>query len=311
MQGPAVHQTPLPHDDRGHWIWLIAGTGEGPPLAARLLERGWAVRVSVVSAAAGLAYPAHPRLMVAVGAIGYGNGNRNAGADGGESAAAVLTELRSAAAAGQPCRWVIDASHPFALRISAGVAEACRLQGQTVLRLQRPHPAGDAARILADLPALAQEPLAGRRLLLAIGARRLAEAIDHCPGAVAHARLLPSPAALRQAMAAGLPAERVACLRPQADAAAAATIEAALCRRWRIEVVLCRRSGGPSESHWRRICHDQGLRLLLLERPPEIAEVPALPLEALLAHIGDPPPPAGPGAMPTSRSAALPAPCHG
>lgn len=303
MQGPAVHQAPPPHQTPSPWIWLIAGTGEGPPLAARLLERGWRVRVSLVSAAAGRAYPPHPRLVVTVGAIGAG--------DGGEPAAAVLAELRSAAAAGQPYRWMVDASHPFARRISAAVAEACRLQGQPLLRLKRPLPTATGARILADLPALAQEPLAGRRLLLAIGARRLAEAIGHCPGAVPHARLLPSPAALRQAMAAGLPPERVACLRPAADAAAAAAIEAALCRRWGIEVVLCRRSGGPSESHWRRICRDLGLRLLLLERPPEIAGVPTLPLGALLERLGDPPPPPGPGAMPASEAPAPPAPCHG
>ena len=37
-------------------LWLVAGTGEGPPLAAALLQRGWRVRVSVVTAAAVRAY---------------------------------------------------------------------------------------------------------------------------------------------------------------------------------------------------------------------------------------------------------------
>jgi precorrin-6A/cobalt-precorrin-6A reductase len=305
MQGPAVHQAPPRRAGCSPWIWLIAGTGEGPPLATRLLGRGWHVRVSVVSAAAARAFPPHPRLEVAVGAIGAAPGQGDA------PAAAVLAELRTAAARGQPYRWVIDASHPFALRISAGLAEACRLQGQPLLRLQRPRSDASGARILADLPALAQEPLTGRRLLLAIGARRLAEAIGHCPGAVHHARLLPSPTALRQAMAAGLPAERVACLRPGADAEDAAAVEAALCRRWGIETVLCRRSGGPSEYHWRRISHDLGLHVLLLERPPEIAGIPTLSLEALLGRVGDPPPPAGGASMPTSDTAAPTAPCHG
>ena len=51
-------------------IWLLSGTGEGPPLAAELLRRGWQLRVSVVSSAAARAYPAHPALELQVGALG-------------------------------------------------------------------------------------------------------------------------------------------------------------------------------------------------------------------------------------------------
>lgn len=300
MQGTALHQAPGPGDPpppRGAWIWLVAGTGEGPPLAARLLERGWGVRVSVVSAAATRAYAPHPALELQVGALG------GEGGEPGDGARAIRAALRDAAARGCPCRWLIDASHPFALRISTALAEACRIEGQPLLRLLRPladaaetdaaagasSAAGaNAPRVLADLADLARELLADRRLLLAIGARRLAEAKGHCPEAILHARLLPSPEALRQAMAAGIRPERVACLRPLGDPDAAAAVEAALCRRWRIEAVLCRRSGGPSERHWRRISAELGLRLLLLERPQEPRGVLALPLEALLERVGAP-----------------------
>jgi precorrin-6A/cobalt-precorrin-6A reductase len=202
---------------------------------------------------------------------------------------------------------VIDATHPFACRISTALTQACERQGQPLLRLQRPHSEAQGARILPDLASLAQEQLADRRLLLAIGARRLGEAISYCPTAVHHARLLPSPGALRQAMAAGIPAQRVACLRPPGEPEAAATVEAALCRRWRIETVLCRRSGGPSEAHWRRICQELGLRLLLLERPPEEPGVTALGLEALVARVGDPPadPPSSANLIKTQRPPSL------
>ena len=86
------------------------------------------------------------------------------------------------------------------------------------------------------------------------------------------------------ALAAGLAPDRIAPLHPAGEEGA---VEAALCRRWRIEVVLCRRSGGPSETHWRRICSAMGLRLLLLERPPEPEGATLLPLAALLERVGD------------------------
>ena len=103
-------------------IWLLSGTGEGPPLAAELLRRGWQLRVSVVSSAAARAYPAHPNLELQVGALG--------------DEAAVQTAL-----AHWPCRWVVDAAHPFARSIHPAVTKACKALGQPLLRLQ-----GDAGR---------------------------------------------------------------------------------------------------------------------------------------------------------------------
>ncbi|MFM7360566.1 MAG: precorrin-6A/cobalt-precorrin-6A reductase [Cyanobium sp.] len=265
MQEQALHQHRPPPGAR---IWLVAGTGEGPPLAHWLLERGWSVQVSVVSEAAARAYTRQERLEVRVGAL--------------------TTEQIGMALDGTPLRWVIDASHPFASRISAALAHSCRERGQPLLRLHRPlMPVGDAL-LLSGLEELAGAGVEGQRLLLAIGARRLGAAMAHCPAAVHHARILPSAEALRQAMAAGLPPQRVACLRPPAQADAAAAVEEALCRRWRIEAVLARRSGGPSQSHWQRICATLGLRLLLLERPAEPQGVSELTLEALRQRLADP-----------------------
>jgi len=103
------------------------------------------------------------------------------------------------------------------------------------------------------------------------------------PGVLHHARLLPQGDALATALAAGLPPQRLAPLRPGGDG----RIERALCRKWQIETVLCRRSGGANEERWHRICAALGVRLLLLERPGEPGRVEALPLERLLQRLGD------------------------
>jgi precorrin-6A/cobalt-precorrin-6A reductase len=255
----------------GGRIWLVAGTGEGPPLARELLERGWRLKVSLVSRAASLAYGAHPRLELAVGAIGESDG----------PAAGVAAELADAGQRGAPYAWVIDATHPFATRISAALADGCTARSQPLLRLLRPDLNAPGAQPLDDLASLGRLCRPGERLLLAIGARRLAEAVAASPGVLHHARLLPQGEALATALAAGLPPQRLAPLRPGGDG----RIERALCRQWQIDSVLCRRSGGANEERWHRICAALGLRLLLLERPGEPARVEALPLEALLARL--------------------------
>jgi precorrin-6A/cobalt-precorrin-6A reductase len=254
----------------GKAVWLIAGTGEGPVLARRLLARGWQVQVSVVSRGATAVYPKHPCLRLRVGSI--------------DGAGGVARELDGAAAAGRPFRWVIDATHPFAGKISALLLEVCASTGQPLLRLHRPDgPRGDG--ILLDGPAdLRRWNLAGEAILLAIGARRLADMLLHCPGALHHARLLPRAEALRTALAAGLAPQRVACLQPGGDF----LIEKALCRHWRIGTVLCRQSGGVTEAGWRWVCSELGLRLFLLRRPIAVSDDPGLDLETLLRTVAWP-----------------------
>lgn len=258
-------------------LWLIAGTGEGRTLALTLLARGWRLRVSVVTASAARAYPSHPALEVAVGALGP--------SDGVSPTVAATLLLQRAREQGDPFHWVVDATHPFALQITAALAEACRNSDQPLLRLRRAGPPPGQARLLAAPADLADWVGPGEPLLLAIGARRLAEAIAACPAALHHARLLPYPEALQRALAAGLHPSRLACLRP---GPASEAITAALCRQWRIRSVLCRQSGGEGEAAWHRLCEELGLRLLLLRRPPEPTDLEALEPEALLARLGWP-----------------------
>ncbi|MCP9790645.1 precorrin-6A/cobalt-precorrin-6A reductase [Vulcanococcus limneticus Candia 3F8] len=279
MHGHPFHQGDAPPEGGGTRppaIWLLSGTGEGPPLAAALLARGWGLRVSVVSVAATRAYSPHPQLELQVGALG--------GMD------AIRAQLR---AEGAPrFRWVVDGTHPFARRISADLQAACAAAGQPLLRLERPglaepEPRRGVVRLEA-LVQLAQQPLAGDRLLLAIGSRGLAEALRHSQAAAHFARILDNPLSLQLARAAGLADAQLACLRPGKGLSVAGTggLERALCRRWGITAVLCRASGGSTETLWRQVCAELDLRLLLLQRPPESAA--GLCPAALLAKLGHP-----------------------
>jgi precorrin-6A/cobalt-precorrin-6A reductase len=265
MHGPVLHQGALPAE---HWVWLFAGTAEGPPLAQALLARGWQMRVSVVTAAATRAYRPHPSLELQVGAC--------------SSDAALEQQLRQLTP-----RWVVDATHPFALEISARLERICGQMDLPLLRVDRREPVdarpGEQLQLLENLEALRGLALAGEHLLLAIGARQLREAKAASPQCQHFARVLEQPGSLQAARAAGLPDHHIACLRP--DASGEGRLEEALCRRWQIDRVLCRQGGGRSELLWRQVCQRLQLPLLLLRRPTDAT---GLPLAALLEKLGQP-----------------------
>lgn len=248
---------------RQNRIWLLAGTGEGPQLAAALERHGWRVSVSVVTAAAACAYAGLDLDQINVGAL-----------QGPEAITAVLT-------ADLPFRCVVDATHPFACQISADLQSACVAAGQPLLRFERTLERGEKGRLLNQWSDLERADVRGRRLFLAIGGRHLsiAHGVARAAGAEVFARCLPSATGLRLALAAGLPQGHLAVLRPLQGEAPGA-IERALCRRWGINTVLCRQSGGVTERLWRRVTDELDLDLLLLRRPAPPAGVETVNCEA-------------------------------
>ncbi|MEO1001508.1 MAG: precorrin-6A/cobalt-precorrin-6A reductase [Cyanobacteria bacterium J06638_7] len=272
-----MHNTPA--QQRGPRLWLFTGTGEGPPLAAELLLLGWQLRVSVVTAAAARAYRAHPALELRVGRLG--------------GAGRLRRELLEAHHLGVPFRAVLDVTHPFACAIQGELVRGSAAAGVPLLRLERDSSstpaAGDSGKQhsrvtpLTDLAQLASMPLAGTRLLLAIGSRHLGLALRSSAAAIHHARVLPNPAALRLALAAGLAPERLAPLHPRpCGGLPAGEVEAALLRRWRIETIVARASGPPTEPLWRGLAAAHDCRLLLVSRPRPEAQALSLDRAALL-----------------------------
>jgi precorrin-6A/cobalt-precorrin-6A reductase len=143
-------------------------------------------------------------------------------------------------------------------------------------------------QVLPGLESLSDLNLRQEKLLLAIGHRQLARAVELTPGALHHARLLPHATSLQQAMAAGLVSKRVACLRPSSGPGGAsftATIEEALVRQWGITTILARQSGGVTEACWRDVAQRLSLTLLLLQRPDGPAGVPAYGQADLLGQL--------------------------
>jgi precorrin-6A/cobalt-precorrin-6A reductase len=137
-------------------ILILGGTAEARELAARLHAAG----VAVTSSLAGRV--ANPRLPA--GAVRIG------GFGGPGALARWLAEHEVGA--------IVDATHPFAERISASAARAAAAADVPMLRLERPgwqERPGDRWTWVADLDeAAAAVPELGRRVLLTTGRQGLA-----------------------------------------------------------------------------------------------------------------------------------------
>ena len=137
-------------------VLLLGGTAEARALAEQLHTAG----IRVISSLAGRV--ARPRLPVGEVRVG--------GFGGPEALAAWLVEHAIDA--------VVDATHPFAERISASAAQACAATGVPLLRLERPGwtaQAGDDWHWVDDLgQAAATVPRLGSRVLLTSGRQGLA-----------------------------------------------------------------------------------------------------------------------------------------
>jgi precorrin-6A/cobalt-precorrin-6A reductase len=228
-------------------VLLLGGTTEARRLAGLLV----AADIPVVTSLAGDV--AELRLPVGETRIG--------GFGGADGLAAYLR-------AHHP-RAVIDATHPFAARISANAATACAATGVPLLRLSRP---GWATRPDAsawhwvDSVADAHDVAAGlgRRVFLAIGRQSLPEFADWTDRPVL-ARVVDLP---EFEVPAGWEIVR-------ARGPFSLDDELTLLRGHAIDVLVTKDSGGPTDAKLDAAA-TLGVPVVIVRRPPEPAGVPTV-----------------------------------
>ncbi len=223
-------------------VLVLGGTAEARELASALHERP---DTRVISTLAGrVARPRLPAGEVRVGGFG--------GADG---LAAYLARERVEA--------VVDATHPFAERISASAAAACARAGVPLVRVERApfgsEPGDDWRRVATLEEAAALIPQAGRRVFLTTGRQGLAA---FAGAGVGEAFFLvrcvdpPEPP---------LPTDHVLLLDRGPF-----TIdgELELIDEHRLDVLVTKDSGGPHTAAKLEAARARGLAVIVVSRPP-------------------------------------------
>ena len=106
-----------------------------------------------------------------------------------------------------------------------------------------------------------------KSILFALGVRQLQEALIFTRdlGANLYARVLANPDSIKKTLSSSILKTNFAVLNPSASSDG--KIEQALIRKWNIDGVVCRQSGGVNEILWHRICSSMKIDLWLLERP--------------------------------------------
>jgi precorrin-6A/cobalt-precorrin-6A reductase len=220
-------------------ILVLGGTGEARALADRLVRAG----VDVVTSLAGrVSNPRVPAGRLRVGGFG-----------GPEGLAAWLAAERIAA--------VIDATHPFAARISWSAAAACPAAGVPLLRLERPgwrEQPGDRWLRVPDLErAAARLRDARRRVLLTTGRQGLRSfaGVRECWFLIRCVEPPEPPLPPRHKL-----------LLSRGPYTLAGELE--LIDTHRIELVVAKDSGGEMTRAKLDAARRRGLPVVLVERPP-------------------------------------------
>lgn len=203
-------------------ILLLSGTSEGPRLARALHEAGFAVHATVTRPeACATLFGALPHAVV--------------------EARGFTEQGLADFLAGGSADLVLDATHPFAVRITRIAQAVCARLSTPYVRYERPDWEPPPGTHFADSYAAAAErlPSLGARAMLTLGSKQLKHFAHLHACMTLFARVLPTPVSLQQALDAGFTGNRVQGLRPPFSI----ELNQALFREYDVHVLVSKASG--------------------------------------------------------------------
>jgi precorrin-4 C11-methyltransferase/precorrin-6x reductase len=237
-------------------ILLLSGTHEGPLLAQALLDAGFAVHATVTRPEARDHLFGGLRERMTVEARGF------------------IEESLSELLGKGEIDIVVDATHPFAVRITRIAQSACARAGTAYIRYERPDwvPPPGTQFVDSFAEAAGVLPKLGRRILLTIGAKQLKHFAHLHAQVTLFARVLPAPVSVQQALDAGFAQDRILALRPPFSR----EFNEAILKEHRIDMLLTKASGVEGGVREKVLAaQDLGIQVLMIRRP-ELEDVSAV-----------------------------------
>tara|TARA_B100000212_G_scaffold328845_1_gene293493 strand:+ start:71 stop:859 length:789 start_codon:yes stop_codon:yes gene_type:complete len=229
-------------------VWILSGTADGPLLANKFLKLNYKVFVSVVSYKASQVYPLNNKLHIITGKL------------------CNEKEVQEFIDHYQ-IKFIIDATHPFAVNISKLLLKSTKPIGLFIFRYQRVSRNKSKVRVVSDFKCLKTKEVKNKNILLAMGSRSLNEVAKYYIDCEANvfARIIATPESISYGLSSCIENSKLAILNPSKNKKD--NLECYLCKYWNIDYILCRDSGGYSQMVWDDICLKSNISLILLRRP--------------------------------------------
>ena len=242
-------------------ILLLSGTSEGPVIAKALLEAGFHSIIATVTReeARGHLF-GHLQQAITVRTQGF---TANSLAD-------FLVQ--------QQIGLVLDATHPFAVRITQMASSVCGQLATPYVRYERPDWEPPTGTVCVDSYAEAARALPGlgARVMLTLGAKQLKHFTYLHDQLTLYARVLPSPVSVLQALDAGFLQSKILALRPPFSQA----LNRCLLEEYQIDVLVTKASGADGGVVEKVMAaHELGLTTVMIRRPqtddlPSVSTIP-------------------------------------
>ena len=231
-------------------VWILSGTSDGPVIANRLLELNYSVFASVLTYKAGQAYIENPKLHIITGRL--------------NNKYEIINFIKK-----NQIKFVVDATHPFAMLISKNLNNACKEINTPLLVFERKSLINNTNNFIYinDLKDINKSDLEKKNILLAIGSRFLNDTANYYMNCKANvfARVLPTCESITKAFGSCIKNSNIAILEPSKSEDG--ILEKKLCDFWEIDYVLCRESGSYSQKNWESIISGSKIKLFLVKRP--------------------------------------------
>jgi precorrin-6A/cobalt-precorrin-6A reductase len=228
-------------------VWLIGGTSDSATIANVLLESNIPLVITVTTATAQALYAAQAKIVV---------GCMN------------VSQMGCFCQQHQ-IKLVVDASHPYAIKVSQQAISITQQLNIAYLRYERTHYQSSTVKAsVIELDSwehlLTGDYLTAQRVLLTVGCQVLPQFQSWQSRATLFARVLPKIKSLEMAIASGFTGDRLIAIRPPISLAT----EIALWQQWKISLVVTKASGkAGGEDNKRQVAASLGIPLIVISRP--------------------------------------------